>query len=110
MHVLIRKGKQDLVGRCCDGVQVGAFLRRPDIAVAELCMSEGRVMLVNADRMVSCHRWLSPRDVPAFTFTGVSEATFNVEADPAPPRLLGMPFAAEFDRSKCFCVLPGGQV
>jgi len=67
-------------------------------------------VLINADRAVSCHRWLSPRDQAAFTFSGVVEASYSVEADPSPPRLLGTPFAADLDYSKCYCVLPGGQV
>lgn len=73
-------------------------------------MSEGRVVLINADRMVSCHKWLTPKDLPAFTFSGVTEASYNVESDSSSPRLLGTPFAADFDRSKCYCVLPGAQV
>ena len=83
---------------------------RPNIAVAELAMSDGRVVLINADRAVSCHRWLSPKDLPAFTFSGNAEPGYSVEADPNPPRLLGTPFAADLDCSKCYCVLPGGQV
>lgn len=67
-------------------------------------------MLVNADRAVACHRWLSPRDLPAFTFSGMGDAGFNVEPDPAPARFLGTPFAADLDCGKCYCVLPGGQV
>jgi hypothetical protein len=35
---------------------------RPNIAVARLEAVEGRVILINADRAVSRHRWLSPRD------------------------------------------------
>ena len=78
--------------------------------MAELALSEGRVVLVNADRAVSCHRWLSPKDLPAFTFSGASDPGFSVEPDPQPPRPLGTPFAADLDCSKCHCVLPGGQV
>ena len=45
--------------------------RRPNIAVAKLAVTEGRVVLVNSDRAVSAHRWLSPRtDGGAFTFSG----------------------------------------
>ena len=47
------------------------MLRRPNIAVAKLAVTEGRVILVNSDRAVSAHRWLSPRtDGGAFTFSG----------------------------------------
>lgn len=35
---------------------------RPNIAVAKLEAVDGRVVLVNADRAVSRHRWMSPRD------------------------------------------------
>lgn len=83
---------------------------RPNIAVAELAVTDGRVILINADRAVSCHKWLSPKDQPAFTFTGVTDQSHGVEADSQPPRLLGTPFAADLDCSKCYCVLPGGQV
>ncbi len=48
-----------------------ACVRRPNIAVAKLAVTEGRVVLVNSDRAVSAHRWLSPRtDGGAFTFSG----------------------------------------
>ena len=40
----------------------GAWLCRPNIAVARLEVTEGRVVLVNSDRAVSTHRWLSPKD------------------------------------------------
>ena len=74
-------------------------------------VTEGRVVLINADRAVSCHRWLSPRDQAAFTIsTGVGESTYSVEADAASPRLLGTPFAADLDCGQCYAVLPGGQV
>ena len=37
-------------------------LCRPNIAVARVEVTEGRVVLVNSDRAVSTHRWMSPRD------------------------------------------------
>ena len=78
--------------------------------MVELSVSDGRVVLINADRAVSCHRWLSPKDQPAFTFSGMGDGGFSVEADAASPRLLGTPFAADLDCGKCYCILPGGQV
>ena len=51
--------------------ELGQLLCRPNIAVAKLAVTDGRVVLVNSDRAVSCHRWLSPRtDGGAFTFSG----------------------------------------
>lgn len=73
-------------------------------------VTEGRVVLVNADRAVSTHRWLSPRDAGAFTFSVPPEAGYGVEADPNPPRLMGAPFAAEVHAGHCYAILPGGQV
>ncbi|KAK9905588.1 hypothetical protein WJX75_002584 [Coccomyxa subellipsoidea] len=84
--------------------------RRPNIAVARVEVTEGRVVLVNADRAVSTHRWLSPRDAGAFTFSVPAEAGFGVEADPNPPRLMGAPFAADIHAGHCYAILPGGQV
>ncbi|EIE23680.1 beach-domain-containing protein [Coccomyxa subellipsoidea C-169] len=84
--------------------------RRPNIAVARVEVTEGRVVLVNADRAVSTHRWLSPRDAGAFTFSVPAEAGFGVEADPNPPRLMGAPFAADLHAGHCYAILPGGQV
>lgn len=40
----------------------GGVLRRPNIAVARVEVTDGRVVLVNSDRAVSTHRWMSPRD------------------------------------------------
>ena len=37
-------------------------LCRPNIAVARVEVTDGRVVLVNSDRAVSTHRWMSPRD------------------------------------------------
>ena len=53
-------------------------------------MTEGRVVLINADRAVSCHRWVALRsDAGAFTFTSaVPEIAYAVEAESAPPRCL----------------------
>ena len=169
--------------------------RRPNIAVARVEVADGRVVLVNADRAVSTHRWLSPRDAGAFTFSvpaevgaggcsllrwacgvqgppreqsssaarqrhpagrrsvvaaahaaacgaGVAcrgslhactpgaesgcaaacaassrawcacfgQAGYGVEADPAPPRVMGAPFAADLHPGHCYAILPGGQV
>jgi hypothetical protein len=78
--------------------------------VARVEVTEGRVVLVNADRAVSTHRWLSPRDAGAFTFSVPAEAGFGVEADPNPPRLMGAPFAADIHAGHCYAILPGGQV
>ena len=50
---------------CCSAdatLRGGGWLRRPNIAVARLEVTEGRVVLVNSDRAVSTHRWLSPKD------------------------------------------------
>ena len=41
------------------------MLRRPNIAVARVEVTDGRVVLVNSDRAVSAHRWVSPRDAGA---------------------------------------------
>jgi hypothetical protein len=73
-------------------------------------VTEGRVVLVNADRAVSTHRWLSPRDAGAFTFSSPVEAGFGVEADPNPPRLMGTPFAADLHAGHLYAILPDGQV
>lgn len=83
---------------------------RPNIAVARVEVTEGRVVLVNADRAASTHRWLSPRDAGAFTFSVPAEVGFGVEADPNPPRLMGAPFAADLHAGHCYAILPGGQV
>jgi len=68
--------------------QTYGVLYRPNIGVACLEATEGRVVLINADRAVSCHRWISLRtDAGAFTFTSaVPEIAYAVEAEPAPPR------------------------
>jgi hypothetical protein len=39
-----------------------------------------------------------------------TQAGFGVEADPAPPRVMGAPFAADLHPGQCYAVLPGGQV
>ena len=63
---------------------------RPNIGIACLEVTEGRVVLINADRAVSCHRWVSLRsDAGAFTFTSaVPEIAYTVEAESAAPRYL----------------------
>ena len=46
------------------------------------------MVLINADRAVSCHRWVSLRtDAGAFTFASAApEIAYAVEAESAPPR------------------------
>ena len=63
---------------------------RPNIGIACLEVTEGRVVLINADRAVSCHRWVSLRtDAGAFTFASAApEIAYAVEAESAPPRYL----------------------
>lgn len=56
--------------------------------MAALVVTSGRVVLVNADRALSAHRWAPPSG--AFTFSAggasVAEAPFALEPDPNPPR------------------------
>lgn len=56
--------------------------------MAALVVTSGRVVLVNADRALSAHRWAPPSG--AFTFSAGSasaaEAPFALEPDPIPPR------------------------
>lgn len=61
---------------------------RPNIGIACLELTEGRVVLINADRAVSCHRWVCSRpEVGAFTFSSaLPEIAYGVEAESAPPR------------------------
>ncbi|DBA78126.1 TPA: hypothetical protein ACH3X2_008097 [Trebouxia sp. C0005] len=82
-----------------------------NIGIACLEMTEGRVVLINADRALSCHRWVSLRtDAGAFTFTSATpEIAYTVEAESGPPRMLGTPFASEIEAHPCFAVLPGGR-
>lgn len=65
-----------------------AWWCRPNIGIACLEVTEGRVVLINADRAVSCHRWVSLRtDAGAFTFaSALPEMSYAVEAESAPPR------------------------
>lgn len=77
----------------CDHVTKAAchqvlLLCRPNIGIACLEVTEGRVVLINADRAVSCHRWVSLRtDAGAFTFASAApEIAYAVEAESAPPR------------------------
>lgn len=48
------------------------------------------MVLINADRAVSCHRWVSSRtEAGAFTFSSsLPETAYGVEAESAPPRSL----------------------
>lgn len=64
------------------------MLCRGNIGIACLEMTEGRVVLINADRALSCHRWVSLRtDAGAFTFTSATpEIAYTVEAESGPPR------------------------
>ena len=50
------------LARACRSSRICDWLCRPNIAVARLEVTEGRVVLVNSDRAVSTHRWLSPKD------------------------------------------------
>ncbi|KAK9836952.1 hypothetical protein WJX81_002248 [Elliptochloris bilobata] len=83
---------------------------RPAVAVSRVAVADGCVAVVGADRSLAVHRWLPPRDAGAFTFSVPVEAGFAVEADPAPPRALGAPFAADALSGHCYAVLPGSQV
>ena len=83
--------------------------RRPAVAVSRVAVADGCVVVVGADRGLAAHRWLPPRDAGAFTFSAPVEAGFAVEADPAPPRALGAPFAADVLSGHCYAVLPGSQ-
>ena len=65
---------------------LNACLCRPNIAVARLEVSEGRIVLVNADRAVSCHKWIAPRPDSTFTFAKAGELAYGVEADSTAPR------------------------
>ncbi len=58
------------------------------MGIACLEVTEGRVVLINADRALSCHRWVSLRtDAGAFTFTSATpEIAYTVEAESGPPR------------------------
>lgn len=60
--------------------------RRPNIAVARLEVADGRIVLVNADRAVSCHKWIAPRPDSTFTFAKAGELAYGVEADSTAPR------------------------
>ncbi|KAL0021859.1 hypothetical protein WJX77_009077 [Trebouxia sp. C0004] len=82
-----------------------------NMGIACLEVTEGRVVLINADRALSCHRWVSLRtDAGAFTFTSATpEIAYTVEAESGPPRMLGTPFATEIEARHCFAVLPGGR-
>ncbi|KAK9824084.1 hypothetical protein WJX72_007613 [[Myrmecia] bisecta] len=86
--------------------------KRPNIGVAKLQVTDSRIIMITADRFVSCHKWISPRaDTGAFTFSSAApELAYAVEADPTLPRMLGTPFAADLDFSHCYGVLPGGQI
>ena len=79
------------------------------MAVSRVAVSDGCVAVVGANRGLAVHRWLPPRDVGTFTFGAPAEAGFAVEADPAPPRALGAPFAADALSGHCYAVLPGSQ-
>ena len=79
------------------------------MAVSRVAVADGCVVVVGADRGLAAHRWLPPRDAGAFTFSAPVEAGFAVEADPAPPRALGAPFAADALSGHCYAVLPGSQ-
>lgn len=86
-------------------------VHRPNISVAKLRVVDSRLIAISADRAVACHRWLTPKDQPALTFSGVGETLApSIEPDASPPRLLGTPFAADLDSSQCYGVLHGGQV
>lgn len=80
------------------------------MSVAALKTVESRLVAVSADRAVACHRYLTPREGPALTFSGVGDQGVTLEPDSYPPRLLGTPFAADLDSSQCYGVLAGGQV
>eukprot|EP00884_Botryococcus_braunii_P012044 jgi/Botrbrau1/20840/Bobra.0156s0065.1 len=41
---------------------------------------------------------------------GMTEGAYGMEADPAPPRLLGMPFATDLDPTHCYAILGGAKV
>lgn len=45
----------------------------------------------------------------SFTFGGLGEGGWGIEADAAPPRLLGMPFAADLEATHCYAILCSGQ-
>ena len=55
-------------------------------------------MLVNADRAVSCHKWIAPRPDSTFTFAKAGELAYGVEADSTAPRW--------FDLSASISLLP----
>ena len=60
--------------------------------MACLEVTDGRVILINADRQLSAHRWVADSTAGAFTFgTAEPQMTYAVEAELLPPRwgLLG---------------------
>lgn len=73
---------------CTSGNSPPGLHCRQNIGIACLEVTDGRVVLINADRALSCHRWISLRtDAGAFTFTSATpEISYTVEAESAPPR------------------------
>ncbi|KAK9837038.1 hypothetical protein WJX84_000368 [Apatococcus fuscideae] len=84
--------------------------KRPNIAVARLEVADGKIVLVNADRAVSCHKWIAPRPDSTFTFAKAGELAYGVEADSTAPRLLGTPFAADLESGHCYTTMPGAKL
>ena len=55
--------------------------------MACLEVTDGRVILINADRQLSAHRWVADSTAGAFTFgTAEPQMTYAVEAELLPPR------------------------
>ena len=77
------------------------------LAVAE----QARLVMVTADCLMLCHKWISPRRDSAFAFGG--ESTYSIEIDPSPPRRLRGIIDRRLPRehlATCVSVSPSGRV
>jgi hypothetical protein len=81
-------------------------------AAARIEVSDGRLLVITAGYGVSCHKLLSSGgDLGAFTFAGAAalEPQFEIDLDPARPRLLaGASDASAPATAQTCAVMPGG--
>jgi len=79
--------------------------------IVVLSVSEARAVMVTADCMMQCHKWVSPRRDTSFSFGG--ETGYSIELDQASPRRVRGLLDRSLERNHlgcCMAVAPIGKV
>eukprot|EP00898_Chlorokybus_atmophyticus_P002244 jgi/Chlat1/301/Chrsp1S08783 len=78
-----------------------------------ITVTDGRIVTVNKDSTLACHKWLTPHssNASAFTFSAAQESSFGVEPDTSPQRRISALFTGDADLSPLlFGTLWGGRL